>query len=312
MAAMLLAMAIMMSLVPLASHLYLQLFVMVFLGAAEAVLDVGANTLVTWVHGIRVAPYMNAMHSFFGIGALLAPVVVAQIVSFSYPTTLSYYVLALLLLPVAAYTLRLSSPVHAESENQPESSVSNARIVLLVALFLFFYVGAETSFAGWIFTYTIQLNLSGASTAAYLTSLFWGALTIGRIVTIPLSARLKPLSIVTASIAGCVASIVLVMLIPRSFAVVVLGTGALGFFMGSVFPTTLSFAGRRMRMTGQVTGWFVLTASAGAMIVPLIIGQFFKSVGPRVLVFVITLILLSAAVVLALIARSSKSAMELD
>ena len=151
MAAMLLAMAIMMSLVPLASQLSLLLVAMVVLGAAEAVLDVGANTLVTWVHGSRVAPYMNAMHSFFGIGALLAPVVVAQIFSFNYPTTHSYYVLALLLLPVAAYTLRLSSPFHSGSKDQPESTTSNARVVLLVALFLFFYVGAETSVGGWIF-----------------------------------------------------------------------------------------------------------------------------------------------------------------
>ena len=312
MAAMLVAMAIMMTLVPLAFQLWLLLVAMVVLGAAEAVLDVGANALVAWVHGIRVAPYLNAMHSFFGIGALLSPVVVAQIVSFNYPTTHSYYVLALLLLPVAAYTLTLSSPIHPESNDQPESAVSNARVALLVALFLFLYVGAETSIGGWIFTYAVELKLSKATTAAYLTSLFWGALTVGRIVTIPLSARLRPLSIVTGSIAGCLASIFLMLLIPRSFAVVVLGTAALGFSMGSVFPTTLSFVGRRMRMTGQVTGWFVLAASAGAMIVPLIVGQFFQSIGPRVLIFVSTIILLAAAAVLALIVQSSKSAKELE
>ena len=306
MAAMLLAMAIMMSLVPLASQLSLLLVAMVILGAAEAALDVGANTLVTWVHGIRVAPFMNAMHSFFGVGALIAPVVVAQIASFNYPTTYSYYVLALLLLPAAAYTLRQPSPVRAGAKKQDESPVTNARLVFLVALFLFLYVGAETSFAGWIFTYTLELKLSGAATAAYLTSLFWGALTVGRIVTIPMAARLKPLSIITGSLAGCLTCVGLMLLIPRSFAVVLLATAGLGFSMGSIFPTTLSFAGLRMSMTGQVTGWLVLTASAGAMIVPLIIGQFFQSIGPRVLVFVTTIILLAAAVVFALLIRSSK------
>jgi fucose permease len=96
------------------------------------------------------------------------------------------------------------------------------------------------------------------------------------------------------------------LLIPRSFFVVLLGTAGLGLSMASIFPTTLSFAGLRMSMTGQVTGWFVLTASAGAMIVPLIIGQFFQSIGPRVLVFVISMTLLAAVGVLALIIRSSK------
>ena len=305
-AAMLLAMAIMMALVPLAPRLVPLLAIMLILGAAEAVLDVGANALVVWVHGMRVAPFMNAMHSFFGVGALISPVVVAQIASFNYPTTHSYYVLALLILPVAAYLVRLPSPVNAGSKQQDESPVTNARVVLLVALLLFFYVGAEASFGGWIFTYTLELKLSGATTAAYLTSLFWGALTIGRIVTIPMAARLKPLSIVTGSLAGCLSSVGLMLLIPHSFAVVVVATAGLGFSMGSIFPTTLSFAGRSMSMTGQVTGWFVLTASAGAMIVPTIIGQLFQSIGPRVLVFVTAIILLAAAGVLALLIRSSK------
>jgi FHS family Na+ dependent glucose MFS transporter 1 len=305
MAAMLVAMALMMALVPLAPRLSLLLVVMLILGAAEAVLDVGANTLVVWVHGIRVGPFMNAMHSFFGVGALIAPVVVAQTASFNYPTTHSYFVVALLLLPVAAYTLRRPSPVPAP-EKQEDSSVTNARLVLLVALFLFFYVGAEASFAGWIFTYALELKLSGATTAAYLTSLFWGSLTFGRIVTIPLAARLRPLAILTGSLAGCLISIGLMLLIPRSFSVVLLGTAGLGLSMASIFPTTLSFAGRRMSMTGQVTGWFVLTSSAGAMIVPLIIGQFFQSIGPRVLVFVTTITLLAAGCVLALVSQISK------
>jgi len=306
MAATLMAMAIMMALVPLSPHLLVLLAVMLMLGAAEAVVDVGANTLVGWVHGIRVAPFMNAMHSFFGVGALIAPVVVAQTASFNYPTTYAYFVVALLLLPVAAFTLRLRSPIPAAAEKQEDSSVTNARLVLLVALFLFFYVGAEASFAGWIFTYTLELKLSGATRAAYLTSLFWGSLTFGRIVSIPLAARLRPLAILTGSLAGCLISVGLMLLIPRSFAVVVLGTAGLGLSMASIFPTTLSFAGRRMSMTGQVTGWFVLMSSAGAMIVPLIIGQFFQSIGPRVLVFVTTITLLAAAGVFALLSRISK------
>ncbi len=306
-AAMLVAMSILMALVPLEPQLSLLLAVMLILGAAEAVLDVGANTLVGWVHGVRVAPFMNAMHSFFGVGALIAPVVVAQTASFNYPTTYSYFVVALLLLPVAAYTLRLPSPVSAAAEKQEDSSVTNARLVLLIAFFLFFYVGAEASFAGWIFTYTLELKLSGATTAAYLTSLFWGALTFGRIATIPLAARLRPLPILTGSLAGCLFSVGLMLLIPRSFAVVMLGTAGLGLSMASIFPTTLSFAGRRMSMTGQVTGWFVLTSSAGAMTVPLIIGQFFQSIGPRVLMFVTAITLLASVCVLALVIRSSKS-----
>jgi fucose permease len=92
---------------------------------------------------------------------------------------------------------------------------------------------------------------------------------------------------------------------PRSFAAVLIGTIGLGLSMASIFPTTLSFAGQRMRMTGQLTGWIVLGSSAGAMILPLIIGQFFQSVGPSVLMIVIAIILLGAVGVLVSVLRNA-------
>ncbi len=52
-------------------------------------------------------------------------------------------------------------------------------------LFFFLYVGAEVGFGGWIFTYAVALDLGSETAAAYLTSAFWGALTFGRLLTIP-------------------------------------------------------------------------------------------------------------------------------
>ena len=305
MAAMLLAMAVMMALVPLATHLWLLLVVMIILGAAESALDVGANTLLLWLHGNRVAPFMNAMHSFFGVGALIAPIVVAQTALFKYSTTHSYFVLALLLLPIAAYMLRLPGPVPVAGAKPKETPIANTRLVFLVALFLFLYVGAEVGFAGWIFTYTIKLGLSEASAAAYLTSLFWGSLTLGRVLAIPLTARFRPRPVLIYSLAGCLFSLALMLLSPRSFAAVLIGTIGLGLSMASIFPTTLSFAGSQMKMTGRVTGWFVLGSSAGAMLIPLVIGQAFQSLGPRIVIFVTTGTLLAAIGVLVALIRNS-------
>src|SRR5207253_8584949 len=42
-----------------------------------------------------------------------------------------------------------------------------------------------------------------------------------------------------------------------------------GLFMASIFPTMLSFAGQQLKLSGHVTGRFIMGASAGAMIVPL-------------------------------------------
>ena len=307
MAAMLFTMSVMMALVPLAPGLWLLLITMVFLGAAESGLDVGANTLLGWAHGTRVGPFMNALHSLFGVGALVAPLIVAQTVSFGLPATRSYLLLALLLIPVALVLVRLPSPTpraRVVAEGQP---AAKPRQVFLIGLFLFLYVGAEVGFAGWIYTYATTLRLSDVKTAAYLTSLFWGALTLGRMLTIPVVARMSPESVLRSSLVGCLISLALILASPSSLTAVFAGTFCLGVSMAPIFPTTLSFAGRRLTLTGNVTGWFIVGASAGAMLIPLLIGQAFSAIGPRFVIIITTSALAIAFGVLLFMIRNLKA-----
>ena len=305
MAAMLFTMSVMMSLVPLSPTLWLLLITMLILGAAESGLDVGANTLLGWVHGTRVGPFMNAMHSLFGVGALIAPLIVAQLVSLNLPATRSYLFLALLLMPFSLLFLRLPSPNPTPRIVGGEQAVAKPRRVFLFAFFLFLYVGAEVGFAGWIYTYATTLRLSDVNTAAYLTSLFWGALTLGRMLTIPIATRISPESVLTSSLVGCLLSLALILAKPSSFTAVLLGTFCLGVSMAPIFPTTLSLAGRRMKLTGHVTGWFIVAASGGAMLIPLIIGHALAFVGPQIVIIITATTLLIAASVMVCIRKNS-------
>ena len=123
----------------------------------------------------------------------------------------------LLCLPVALWLSRFPSPVPPKnarvlpedsghlSESDPaavpaHAGAGRAKIVLLIALLLLFYVGAEVAFGGWIYTYAVALDLSDVTTAAYLTSAFWGALTVGRLLAIPLATRFRPRSILFAAV----------------------------------------------------------------------------------------------------------------
>ena len=74
------------------------------LGMVEIGLDIGGNTLLMWLHGERVSPYMNALHFFFGVGAFLAPLILAQMLLLNdgpAGVRWTYWLLALLMLPVA-------------------------------------------------------------------------------------------------------------------------------------------------------------------------------------------------------------------
>lgn len=297
MATTLLVMAMMLALAPLVPALWLLTAVMLLLGIAESGLDVGGNTLLVWLHQDKVGPFMNGMHFFFGVGAFLSPIIIAQALLVSGGITWAYWFLALLMLPAAIWLLRQSSPPFpAISPDEPVRPVRGA-LVALIALFFFLYVGAEVSYGGWIFTYTVTRGLSNEAAAAYLTSAFWGALTAGRLLSIPLAARLRPRAILGLDLAGCLASVAVIVLWPQSLAVVWLGTLGLGLSMASIFPTTLSLAERHMPISGRVTGWFFAGASVGGMTLPWLIGQLFETIGPQVTMLAIMVALVAAVAV---------------
>ena len=311
MAILLLIMAVMMALVPSISLLWLLAAVLLILGMAEGAVDVGGNTLLVWVHRHKVGPFMNGLHFFFGVGAFLSPIIIAQVVLLSGDIAWAYRVLAVLILPVVAWLLRLPSPkAQVVSKDDPAGQV-NRLLVVLIALFFFLYVGAEIGFGGWIFTYAVALDLGGEATAAYLNAAFWGALTLGRLLAIPISARFRPHSILLGDLVGCLASMGVILLWPNSLTAIWLGALGVGLSMASLFPTTLSLAERRMTITGQVTGWFLVGASAGGMFLPWLIGQLFESIGPRVTMSAIIIdLVVAVGVFAALILYSPRPVMD--
>lgn len=294
------AMAATMALVPAITQFWMLLVVIILLGTASGALDAGCNTLLVWVYKEKVAPWMNALHFFFGVGAFLSPLIIARVAQGSGGALRSYWVLALLILPAIAWVARLPSP--AVEKGEPGDGNGRARPVLLalIVVLFFLYTGAEGSFGGWIFTYAVELGLSDETTAAYLTSAFWGALTVGRLLSIPIAVRFKPQTVLIADLTGCLLSVA-VLLISSNPILVWVGVCGVGVSMAAIFPTLISLAERRMHISGQITGWFFVGASTGNMTLPWLIGQLFESVGPRVMMATVLLDLLAALGVLALL-----------
>ena len=291
----LLLMAGMMGLAPVVPHLWMLAAAILLLGLAEGALDVGGNTLVVWVHGDKVGPFMNALHFFFGLGAFLSPLIIAQVMLRGGGLIHAYWTVAALLLPGALWLRCLPSPAGASATTTRSGPENHGRLVTLIILFFFLYTGAEVAFGGWIYSYAVALRLTSDTVAAYLTSTFWGALTVGRLLAVPLAIRFPPRTVLLADCLGCLASLGLVLLGSRSLVATFVGTCGVGLSMASIFPAALSLAQGRMRITGAVTGWFFVGASAGGMVLPWLIGQFFESVGPRA-TMVILLVDMAAAV----------------
>ncbi len=133
----------------------------------------------------------------------------------------------------------------------------------------------------------------------YLRQHFGGALTIGRLISIPLAVRLKPGPFLVGDLLGCLLSILVIVIWPESLSALWLGTLGLGLFMASFFPTTVTLAGQRMQITGHISGWFFVGAGAGGMFLPWLIGQLFEVFGAGITISLITVDILLAMGVLA-------------
>ncbi len=300
----LLALAALLALVPAVPWLWLLALAWLLVGMAQGTLDVGGNTLLMWVHGHEVGPFMNALHFFFGVGAFLSPLIIARALELGGDVAWAYRALAALMLPALLLPALQPSPPSRAEEEGAEGQVHPLLVGLFVAFF-FFYVSAESSFGGWIFTYATALGLGDGVNAAYLNSAFWGALTVGRLVAIPLSARFRPRLLLLADLLGCLAGVAIVLAGARSITAIWTGTLLTGFSMASIFPTTMSLAERRLTITGQVTSFFFVGASLGGMLLPLIIGQLFEPLGPWVTMTGILGVLLVELLLWAILGRIS-------
>ena len=88
-------------------------------------------------------------------------------------------------------------PPHEKTEESLQGmnkykQVFRLRAVHLMAFFLFTYAGVEVTIGGWIVTFVINERHGGPS-AGYISSGFFGDLTLGRIALLPLNKKVRSL-----------------------------------------------------------------------------------------------------------------------
>jgi MFS transporter, FHS family, Na+ dependent glucose transporter 1 len=279
MAIVLIFLGITIALVPLASSRWVLFTVALVSGLFKGALDVGCNTLLLWVHNETVGPFMNGLHAFFGVGAFIAPLIVAQVLAVTGDIYWVYWFFAIVAFPLAIWIWSLPSPPSRAVPAHHESAPFPILPVVIMVLCFVLYVGGEAGYGAWIYTYAFTLNFGTEVTAAYLTSAFWGSFTLGRLLGIWVSTRARPITILTLDFVGCIVSVGLILLFQESAMILWIGTVLFGIAQASIFPTFLTLAEERMHVTGTIAGLFLVGAGVGGMILPWLIGQAFVQVG---------------------------------
>lgn len=281
---------------PVAPSLALMLVLILIQGLAGGTLNVGANTLLVWSHDGKPGGYLNGLHFSFGLGALLSPIIVERTITYSGGVKWAYWVMTLAFVPLALWLSRLPSPApHKDPAHETDGRFPYL-MVIPTSVFFMLYTGSEVSLGSWLYNYTIALRLDDPQGAAYLNSAFWLFFTLGRLISIPIIKSFRPRNILCCDLAGCLVSVTVVLIWPQSLTVLWFGICGLGLSLGSIFPTMFLLAGRRIPLTGKITGIFFAGSSVGSMTLPLLVGSYFESAGPQILPQVVAIGLILAVI----------------
>lgn len=246
---------------------------MLGIGAAQGLLDVGNNTMLVRVHGERVAPFMNALHCCYGVGALLAPLVVEVAGALQ----LAFVALGLAMLPFALLVIvQASPPTPAHGGAAPdELERPDARALAAFVLLFVFCQALEAGFSSWLVVIARDAGFDEAAAAALLSG-FWTAFTIGRVLAIGLATRIAAQHLLALDLAAALVCVGLLAL-PGTLPIASIG---LGLALASLFPLALTLAGRYLPLHGSVTSRIFVGASVGTMAMPWLLGHAL-ALGPR-------------------------------
>jgi fucose permease len=175
------------------------------------------------------------------------------------------------------------------------------RMVGLLSIFLFLYVGCESGYSAYIFTYSVDMVAFNAQHAAYLTAVFWFAFAVGRLLGIPISLRFSATTMIFSDLLGAILSVLALILFHDSAIVLWIGTLTYGLSVASIYPSAINYAESHFQVSGRVLSVLVVSASLGEAIVPLLMGLSFTTpaVGPLGLMFITSGVAVGAAVIFA-------------
>ncbi|KZT19360.1 MFS general substrate transporter [Neolentinus lepideus HHB14362 ss-1] len=175
--------------------------------------------------------------------------------------------------------------------------------VWIFSVYLWIYSGSETTTAGFMTTYLLDVRHANPDTAGYVTSGFWGGEAMSRLVWGCINPRLtftqrkfiltgciNP-ELIFSCLLRCVAmslAMNLLILFIKSSTANAVSASIIGLAFGPIFPGTLGLSNDIMDQDLRMISMAVMSAfgSFGSALYPFITGILANVKGPRTLVYV--------------------------
>jgi fucose permease len=260
------------------------------LGLGAGAVDTGLNN---YVASHYKAHHMSWLHCFWGVGATLGPIIVAQFISRDNSWRSGYFAIAciqFILVVILLFTLPLWKKIERipkqENEYKRDDSTSTLdetylenqkpwqiRGVKLALLAFLFYCGAEAAVGLWGSSFLVNVKNLSIDVAAKWVSLFYAGITIGRFITGFITLKMSNQRLIRwGQIIALVGAVLLFLPFPVLFSLagfIMIGLGLAPIFPCMLHETPLRF-GKKHSQT--IMGYQMAIAYTGSTFLPPILG----------------------------------------
>lgn len=260
------------------------------LGLGAGAIDAGLNAYVASHYEAR---HMNWLHSFWGIGALMGPLLLSAMLANGLSWRSGYISIALVqfvLVLALILALPLWNKVKARKESLEPIEVQagpaedginresifypiRVRGTKLALSTFFFYCGIEASMGLWGGSYLHRVEGMDVAAAARWVSFFYGGITLGRFLAGFITEKINNDNLVR--IGGLTVLVgVLLLLLPFPLPLKLTGFLAIGFGCAPIFPAMLHETPLRFGPADAqaIMGFQMATAYVGTTFLPPLFG----------------------------------------
>ena len=259
------------------------------LGLGAGAIDAGLNDYVATNYQAR---HMSWLHCFWGVGASLGPIIMAQFISENNSWRDGYFVISgiqFVLVFILLFTLPLWKKVKAKSditlqeesedlkdviyEEDTNTKPVQVKGVKLALASFFFYCGVEATVGLWGSSFLVNVKGLSVVTAAGWISFYYGGITIGRFITGFITYKVTNRMLIrSGQLLALTGAVILVLPLPSVFSLIgfiIIGLGLAPIFPCMLHETPIRF-GKKHSQT--IMGYQMALAYTGTTFLPPLLG----------------------------------------
>jgi fucose permease len=169
--------------------------------------------------------------------------------------------------------------------------ISARYIIFCTSAFLLLYVGSEASCGAWITSYGIARYQLSEDVAAWLTSLFWSSVTVGRLSGVLIAQYASPWTMLWGDMLGSIIGFILLLSLGSYVTVLWISTVIIGLSMATMYASSYSIPYLlKVPLTSKAAMILSVGAGIGDMGIPAFVGVMLGAFGTQYFVWIVGII----------------------